>query len=71
MDIEKIVNEFPTKSKYGFMDEEISELLSQLDIDETSFNNALGTHTIMTFNKQPITYRVDIIRSINIVKRNI
>lgn len=70
MDIEKIVNEFPTKSNYGFTDEEISELLSQLDIDKTIFNNALGINTGMIFNNQHITYRVDIIRTINIVMRN-
>lgn len=70
MDIEKIVNEFPTKSKYGFTDKEISELLSQLDIDKTIFNNAIGTNTCMIFNNQPITYRIDIIRTINIVMRN-
>ena len=37
MDIKKIVNEFPTKYSAGFTDEEISNLLEQLNVNEKRF----------------------------------
>lgn len=70
MDIIKIVNEFPTKYSAGFTDEEISDLLEQLNINEKRFNKAMGVNTVMVIYGNTINYHTDIISALNQVVNN-
>jgi formate dehydrogenase assembly factor FdhD len=71
MDIKKIVNEFPTKYSAGFTDEEISNLLEQLNVNEKRFNKAMGTNTCAIIDGNAVSYHTDIIRAISITVGNI
>jgi hypothetical protein len=65
MDIKKIVNKFPTKYSMGFTDEEISDLLEQLNVNEKRFNKAMGVNTVMMIDGNTIHYHTDIESALN------
>jgi hypothetical protein len=59
------VENFKTKSEYGFTSKETEELLKSFpNINMEKFNSALGCHTVMIIDGEIITYHCDIITAI-------
>jgi len=59
------VNNFKTKSEYGFTSKETEELLKSFpNISMDKFNSALDCHTVMIIDGEIITYHCDIITAI-------
>jgi len=63
MDIEKIVYEYPTKNQEGFIYTEIKQLLTEHNLDEEVFYEALGVNTCMVIDGQTVIYHCDIAKA--------
>jgi len=75
MNIKEAVNSYKTKSKYGFVQSEIKDLLKNYPgIDMDKFNDALmGNTCMMSDDKELIMYHCDIEKALRcgIEKRNL
>jgi hypothetical protein len=72
--IEKIVENYPTQHEYGFLWQEIEDLLTNFEgIDMRKFDDALRGNTCMVIDGKIITYHCDLVLAINcgIEKRDI
>lgn len=68
--VEKIVNNFPTKHKIGFTGGEIIELMIKYNIDLNVFLDKLGVNTVSVIGGESITYHHDIIKGLRCVIEN-
>ena len=63
MDIDKLVDEFPHESQYGFTSDEIKELVEsvpELNLDMEAFEEALYGITVRVENEKYIYYPHDV-----------
>jgi len=65
MNIEKLINEYPTKYKEGFTPSEEKKLLSKFpDINMDKYNSAMMGNTCMIIDDEIITYHCDMITAL-------
>lgn len=66
-DLEKIVYEYPTESKYGFTEKEIKELLKQfpkINMDKY-YDAMMGNTCMLSDKKEIINYHCDVYTAIS------
>lgn len=68
--VDKFINEYPTKYEYGFIDSEINDILEKYNIDKDKFYTGLGVNTCMLINGETITYHCDILKGLYCVIEN-
>ena len=62
MDLEKLIYEYPTKYKEGFIAAEIQELLKKFpEIHMEKYNDAMMGNTCMVIDGQTIIYHCDVL----------
>ncbi len=66
MDLKKLVNEYPTKSEYGFTEVEQEELLKNFpNVNMEKYNNAMRGNTCMINDDQEIiSYHCDVLKAL-------
>ena len=58
----KLVYEYPTKYKEGFLPDEIKEILKTFpNINMDKYNDAMGVHTVIIIENDIITFHNDIL----------
>lgn len=70
IDIDKIVYDYPTKNKQGFVQSEIDKLITEHNMDADAFYKALGVNTCMIIKGEIVTYHCDIAKAFHCVIEN-
>ena len=68
--IDKLIYEYPTKNKQGFVHSKITKLITEHNMDSDAFYKALGVNTCMIINGEVVTYHCDIAKAFRCVKEN-
>jgi hypothetical protein len=63
-DVQKLIEEYPTKHKEGFIGSEIITIINKYGISSDAFFDALGVNTCMIIDGDMITYHCDIITAL-------
>ena len=58
--ITKIINNYPTKHKEGFTEEELNSLIKEYNLDSEKFYTSLGINTCIIKEGEVLTYHYDI-----------
>lgn len=65
MDLEKYINEYPTKYKEGFTDNEIKEMIKKFPgMDMKKFWSPLDYITCMKIDDEILTYHCDVLTAV-------
>jgi len=62
--VQKLIEEYPTKHKEGFIGSEIITIINEYGISSDTFFDALGVNTCMIIDGDMVTYHCDIITAL-------
>lgn len=64
-ELENVVYNFPTKTKYGFIKSEIDDLIKDYpNINMDRFNDAMMGNTCMVIDNEIIIYHCDVLKAL-------
>ena len=69
-EVRQIIENYPTKHKYGFIESEIDDILKQLNIKKEDYNKKSGVNTCMLIDGEVINYHCDVELAINCCLEN-